>query len=410
MSEAYDAVVIGGGPGGGSAALALARAGWSVLLCERKAFPRRKVCGEYLSATNLPLLDHLGLGGVFRERAGPEVSRVGLFAGAAVLEAPLPRPAGGGGWGRALGRETLDGLLLDQARAAGARVVQPGAVVSLARHAGRWHGRFEGPGGVGAFDTAVVVAAHGSWDSGPLPTQCPRGAPRPGDLLGFKAHFRDSALPAGLMPLLAFPGGYGGMVHTDAGRVSISLCIRRDRLERVRGGSAAAAGEVVGGYVGESCEGVRRALAGARLEGPWLATGPLRPGTRLRQPPGVFPVGNVAGEAHPAIAEGISMALQSGWLLAGELERWRREGGRGADLPAAAARYARLWRRNFGPRLLAAAWLARWATRPAAVRLTLPVLRLAPAILTWGARASGKSWALGALGPAGGRRSAAALV
>jgi hypothetical protein len=187
------------------------------------------------------------------------------------------------------------------------------------------------------------------------------------------------------------------MVHTDAGRVSISLCIRRDRLEQVRGGSSAAAGEVVGGYVQEACQGVRRALARARLDGPWLATGPLRPGTRLHQPPGVFPAGNVAGEAHPAIAEGVSMALQSGWLLARQLERWRREGCREADLPRAAARYARRWRKHFGPRLLAAAMVANWAMQPLAVRLALPVLQFVPGILTWGARASGKAWAIQAL-------------
>ena len=44
---------------------------------------------------------------------GPEVRRVGLFAGEAMLEARLPLPAGAAGWGRALGRESLDSLLLE---------------------------------------------------------------------------------------------------------------------------------------------------------------------------------------------------------------------------------------------------------------------------------------------------------
>jgi flavin-dependent dehydrogenase len=66
MEQRCDALVIGGGPAGATAALLLARAGWSVVLLERKAFPRRKVCGEYLSATSLPLLrcfPHLLTGG-----------------------------------------------------------------------------------------------------------------------------------------------------------------------------------------------------------------------------------------------------------------------------------------------------------------------------------------------------------
>src|SRR5947209_11996740 len=70
MSELFDAVVIGGGPGGSTTAVLLARAGWSVALIERKAFPRRKLCGEYLSATNQPLFDRLGIAEEFQDQAG----------------------------------------------------------------------------------------------------------------------------------------------------------------------------------------------------------------------------------------------------------------------------------------------------------------------------------------------------
>ena len=36
------------------------------------------------------------------------------------------------------------------------------------------------------------------------------------------------------MPLLAFPGGYGGLVMSDGGLLSLSCCIRRDVLAQVR--------------------------------------------------------------------------------------------------------------------------------------------------------------------------------
>ena len=45
MRTGFDALIIGAGPAGSSAAILLARAGWSVALIEKQRFPRRKVCG-----------------------------------------------------------------------------------------------------------------------------------------------------------------------------------------------------------------------------------------------------------------------------------------------------------------------------------------------------------------------------
>jgi 2-polyprenyl-6-methoxyphenol hydroxylase-like FAD-dependent oxidoreductase len=400
MGERFDAVVIGGGPGGATSALLLAQAGWSVALVEKKAFPRRKVCGEYLSATNWPLLKRLGIAEEFHRRAGPEVRRVGLFAGGRVLMAPLPDNAGH--WGRALGREHLDTLLLERARAAGATVVQPAGVKQVRTDGNGYRCAVEGGPDLRCN---VVIAAHGFWEPGPLPSQPAPTPARPDDLLAFKAHFSDSNLPGDLMPLLAFPGGYGGMVHTDAGRVTISCCVCRSRLAVLRS-AGDSAGDAVLSHIARHCRGAREALHTARRDGPWLAAGPIRPGIRVRPRGGVFAVGNAAGEAHPVIAEGISMAMQSAWLLTRRLvarlpDRHRQSGtlapwqsGRApnqSDWGAVGIDYARAWRRAFAPRLRAAAVFAHWAMRPATVGPSLPLLAAFPALLRWGALFSGKA-------------------
>lgn len=60
MSRSYDAVVVGGGPGGSSVATALARRGRRVLVLEREKFPRFHV-GESLLPFSLPIFERLGV-------------------------------------------------------------------------------------------------------------------------------------------------------------------------------------------------------------------------------------------------------------------------------------------------------------------------------------------------------------
>jgi flavin-dependent dehydrogenase len=401
----FDALIIGGGPGGATSALLLAKAGWSVAVIEKATFPRKKVCGEFLSGSNWPLLRHLGVAESFVELAGPEVRQVGLFAGDHVVTSEMPRPRTGDGGGRALGRDQLDTLLLDRAAAAGAHVFQPWSAANLVRVT---DGDGDGyvcqvvnkeSGQSRQLRARIVVAAHGSWETGHLPTQqAARAAPKASDLFGFKAHFLDGRLPAGVMPLLAFPGGYGGMVHSDHGRVSLSCCIRRDQLQRARrAAGAVSAGEAVITHIKQSCRGVREALAGAPLEHRWLSAGPIQPGIRSCGFDRIFLVGNAAGEAHPAVAEGIGMAMQSASLLCERLIAesaavLSSEAVLSNDAVDAVRRdYAAVWRRTLAPRIHAAAVIAHWAMRPHAVACVSPLLRMFPAVLTAGARLSGKA-------------------
>lgn len=392
MRSEFDAVIAGAGPAGCAAAILLARAGWSVALVERQPYPRRKVCGECIAASNLPLLDALGIGAAFDACAGPELRQVALMRGAQTVVAHLP-PAPGARhrWGRALGRETLDTLLLEQARAAGAFVLQPWAVRAIAGAGADTRCEVEAMGShaVRTLRAPVLVAAHGSWETLPSARTARRDTRKASDLFAFKANFRDAALRDGLLPVLSFHGGYGGMVVAGDGITTVACCVRRDRLDAARlVAPGARAGEVVERLLESECAGVGAALRRATREGPWIAAGPLDPGIHLRAGDPFLRIGNAAGEAHPIIGEGLSMALQSAFLLCTHLlDAPPRDAGRLCELSRA---YARGWRRAFTPRLLLAAAFAHAAMRPKSGAALLALARLWPGLLTQGARWGGK--------------------
>jgi flavin-dependent dehydrogenase len=371
----WDALVIGGGPSGSTAATLLARQGKRVILAERAAFPRRKVCGEFISATTWPILEELGVAASLAARAGPAVQRVGLFARDVAVAAPMPAPRESHAWGRAIGRDILDSTLLSAATHAGAQVLQPASVESLRREGGDFVVDVLCAGEMQSVRSKTVIAAHGSWERGVLTA---RVEPRASDLLGFKARFSAAPLADALMPLVLFPGGYGGLVRTDADEVSFSCCIRRDALADCRARFEGSAGEAVLAHAMAHCRALREALQPSTREGPWLSAGPIRPGIREVARDGLFRVGNAAGEAHPLVAEGISMAIQSAWLLA---RSWQR----------GAIDYRRDWHASFASRIRASSVFASFTVPPAPSRASVAFLERMPALLTLGARWSGKA-------------------
>ena len=118
-----DALVIGAGPAGASTAIRLAQEGWRVTLVEQHDYPRQKVCGECVSAGNLALIDELGCGPEFRRFAGTELRKVGWMSASDILVGEFPACVTGPyRFGRAVGRDVFDSLLLERARSMGVRI------------------------------------------------------------------------------------------------------------------------------------------------------------------------------------------------------------------------------------------------------------------------------------------------
>src|ERR1700728_197590 len=393
-----DVLIIGAGPAGASVAVRLARLGWRVTLVEQASFPRQKVCGECLGPASLELLDELGVGPKVSELAGPAIRQVAWMARDRTVLAEMPSCLDGRhAYGRAIGRDCLDLLLLEHARSLGVDIVQPAKVRRVSGAPGDFDCAYEHARGTQhRLRAAVVIDAHGPWERGP---ECHAAEhdgggnlqPRPSDLLAFKANFQGATLASGVLPVLCLPGGYGGMVVSDRGRTTIACCIRRTTLrqqrEQARGASA---GDVVEAYLRSSCGGVADVLRTAHREDTWHAVGPLRTGFHPRCVWGIARIGNAAAEAHPLIGEGICMALQSAAILA-KLCGHRPKDLRAAYIVDVQRTHAATCRKEFLGRMRLAQLYARVAMQPSMANAAAIMMQTWPGTLTAGAELAGKA-------------------
>ncbi len=122
-----DVIVVGAGPAGSAAAYHLANAGADVLLLEKSAFPRDKICGDGLTPRAVKQLIGLGLD---LDAPGWQRNRGLRIVGAGHrLELPWPELSSFPPYGMVRTRMDLDEVLARHAEKAGARLMERTSVV-----------------------------------------------------------------------------------------------------------------------------------------------------------------------------------------------------------------------------------------------------------------------------------------
>jgi flavin-dependent dehydrogenase len=155
-----DVLVVGGGPGGSAAAYWLARAGRSVLLVEKKEYPREKTCGDGLTPRSIHQLQDMGF-----DFDVPELHRIrGLraYSGELMVELDWPDHPIYPDWGAVIRRADLDLQVAALAEKQGA-IVRSHTTASPILHSGRISGvELVSDGETEVVHPKVVVVADGS--------------------------------------------------------------------------------------------------------------------------------------------------------------------------------------------------------------------------------------------------------
>lgn len=335
----HDVIIIGAGPAGSLAAVLFARAGWDITLIEQSRFPRDKVCGESLSALGIDVLTRAGLADRVRALGASQLERTALHAGdGRSVSIPLPRPM----WG--ISRRTMDATLLDAARDAGARILQPARCESA-----------NGSLAVRDLVTNALEPLRPNWTiladgkGALLPTR-----PVPTADFGVKAHFRGVRGPRDAVELFGVNGHYVGLAPIEDDLANVAFSVPAARLDHFRG-------DLDGLWRQLRSENPTLAdrFVDATRVGSWLASPLPRFSVSRDWPDRVIPLGNAAAALEPIGGEGMGLALRSAELAADHLVESARTG---SPLPVRRLRaeFARLWR----TRRLACRALARLLSTP----------------------------------------------
>lgn len=161
-----DVIVVGAGPAGSTTAYHLARSGLDVLLLEKTAFPREKVCGDGLTPRATKQLVAMGID-ISEEAGWLRNKGLRIIGGGHRLQLPWPELASYPDYGLVRKRDDFDEQLARQAQKAGARlhercnVTEP-IVDERTGHLTGVHAKLGEEKTPVTFHAPIVVAADGN--------------------------------------------------------------------------------------------------------------------------------------------------------------------------------------------------------------------------------------------------------
>jgi flavin-dependent dehydrogenase len=286
------------------AAYELAGRSLRVLLVDKSAFPRPKVCGCCLNGQTLALLESRGLAHVIRENRAVPLRQVMLATNRHRANIPIPI-------GVALSREAFDLGLINSATQRGVNFLpQTRATLSGMCPSGCQIG-LEFNGERLEVKSGLVLVADGL--SGTFSQAFSQFGSRPikGEESRIGAAVIVEKSPAFYGPETIYmacgSGGYVGLVRLEDGRLNIAAAFERQAMRRA-GGPGRLAHKILNDAGLPALPEI--------LQVAWKGTSPLRRRARNLAAERVFVLGDAASFVEPFTGEGIAWALLSAVAVA----------------------------------------------------------------------------------------------
>lgn len=313
MTERYDLVVVGAGPGGSATAYYAARAGLNVLLLDRQEFPRDKACGDGLMPHAASEVALMGLGDWLDEPSHGKFSGFTIYTKTAHLRQNVP-PTLHGPHGYIIKREETDAKLLDRATGAGAEFRSGVRATELQRsNTGAVTGIEATENGEKLqFGTPLVVAADGIGGFAAEGMKVHQNAvARRQYFKGVDGPDKENLHLFVSEDLNKAGAGYGWVFYFGDGSANVGAGVSTRSLEKT--------GRNLKDYFDRFLEEPEIAgwLKDAEPEGPpksWSLKMGMWGAKRYAQ--GLLMVGDAGSMIHPISGEGVGYAIESGRLAA----------------------------------------------------------------------------------------------
>lgn len=358
--ESCEVIIVGGGLAGLTAGIHLSALGYQVIIFEKNAYPKHKVCGEYISNEVIPYLNSLQIH--FEELHPTTITKLN-FSTSSGKNIGTTLPLGGFG----ISRYALDDFMFKKAVSNGCKIIQETVDAIVFDKNVFTVTSAEGT----AFHSKIVLGAFGKRSA--VDQKMQRDfIKHKSPWLAVKAHYKGS-FPDDVVGLHNFKGGYCGVSKVENDLINVCYLADYETFKNYKNLE-----EYQEKIVAKN-PNLKALFDTATLvsEKP-LTISQISFAEKHAVDNHVLMIGDTAGLIHPLCGNGMAMAIHSAKIASELVTEYLRDE---LSRTALEEKYTEQWNYTFRKRLRTGRWIAALLQNPKLSEAALRILTVFPFLL-----------------------------